>query len=410
MSTMQPQTPAAAPDHVPADLVWDHDLEAFCHELDDPFLSACRLHEGPDIVWCRNESYGQPGWVLTRHALVREAFIDYEHFSSHGGSGIEHIVEGVRLNPIDYDPPQHTLYRQILNPLFTPKKVAELDDAVREVCDRLIAKFEGRGSCEFVEEFAIKFPSYIFLSLMGMPWEKLQDFLDWQDNLMRGEPMQRVAAANSIATYLRGFLAEQRKNPTTDLLKAIIAAQPEGRALNDFEVLGMLYTFYVGGLDTVYSTLGFTLRHLALHPELQTRLRDDPELIPAAVDEFLRAFSVVGTRRKVTKDFVFHGVQMRQGDRVLLPLFLAGRDPQVFDRPHEVIFDRPANPAGLPFGSGSHHCLGRFLARREIRIVLESFLARFDDIRIPPGETYQYHSGATFGVDRLPLAWDRRKA
>jgi cytochrome P450 len=407
MSTMQAQK-ATPPDHVPADLVWDHDLEQFCHELDDPFLSAARLHEGRDIVWCRNESYGQPGWVLTRHALVREAFVDFEHFSSHGGSGLEQIIDGVRLNPIDYDPPQHTLYRQVLNPLFTPKKVGELDDAVRNVCDTLIARFEDRGSCEFVEEFAIKFPSYVFLSLMGMPWEKLPDFLAWQDGLMRGEPMQRVACANSIADYLRGFLAEQRKQPTTDLLKAIVAARPEGRELNDFEVLGMLYTFYVGGLDTVYSTLGFTLRHLATHPELQSRLRDDPELIPRAVDEFLRFFSVVGTRRKVTKDFVFHGVQMRKGDRVLLPLFLAGRDPQAFDNPHEVNFERPPSAGGLPFGSGPHHCLGRYLARREIRIVLESFLSRFDNIRIPPGETYAYHSGATFGVDRLPLTWDRR--
>jgi cytochrome P450 len=397
---------APVPAHVPPHLVWDQSLEAFCHELDDPFLAASRLHDGPDILWCSNESYGQPGWVLTRHALVREAFIDYAHFSSHGGSGIEQIVEGVRLNPIDYDPPQHTLYRQILNPLFTPKKVGELDDAVREVCDTLMAKFEHRGSCEFVEEFAIKFPSYVFLSLMGMPWDRLADFLAWQDGVMRGEPMQRVAAANAVAAYLKGFLGEQRTEPTTDLLKAILAARPEGRALTDFEMLGMLYTFYVGGLDTVYSTLGFTLRHLATHPELQARLRDNPELIGPAVDEFLRAFSVVGTRRKVTSDFVFHGVQMREGDRVLLPLFLAGRDPQVFDKPHEIVLDRPSTPAGLPFGSGPHHCLGRYLARREIRIVLESFLARFRNIRIPPGETYAYHSGATFGVDRLPLAWD----
>jgi cytochrome P450 len=398
--------PPPIPDHVPAHLVWDRSLEDYCHELDDPFLAASRLHDGPDIFWCTNESYGQPGWVLTRHALVREAFVDHEHFSSHGGSGIEHIVQGVRLNPIDYDPPQHSLYRQVLNPLFTPKKVGELDDAVREVCQTLMADFADRGGCEFVGEFALKFPAYVFLSLMGMPWDKLPDFLAWQDGVMRGEPTQRVAAANAIADYLRGFLDAQRRNPTTDLLKAILAARPEGRPLSDFEMLGMLYTFYVGGLDTVYSTLGFTLRHLALHPDLQARLRDAPELIPQAVDEFLRAFSVVGTRRKVAKDVVFHGVQMREGDRLLLPLFLAGRDPLVFDKPHEVLLERPSTPVGLPFGSGPHHCLGRYLARREIRLVLESFLSRFKNIRIPPGETYAYHSGATFGVDRLPLAWE----
>lgn len=394
------------PEHVPPELVWNHSLEAFNHELDDPFVSAARLHDGPDIFWAVNESYGKPAWVLTRHALIREAFLDYEHFTSEGGSGIADVVEGVRLNPIDYDPPQHSTYRQILNPLFTPKAVNALDDAVRAVCAALMAKFEDRGSCEFIGEFATPFPAYVFLALMGMPQAMLPQFLAWQDALMRGAPLERVTAANAIAGYLRTFIVAQRAEPTTDLLKAMLSAEIEGRPLSEYELLGMLYTFYVGGLDTVYSTLGWTLRRLAIEPQLQSRLRTDPELIPQAVDEFLRAFSVVGTHRKVAKDFVFHGVQMRQGDAVVLPLYLAGRDPQVFANPHEIDLDRKSG-GGLAFASGPHHCLGRFLARREIKIVLETFLSRFDDLHIPAGETYAYHAGVTLGVDRLPLAWTR---
>lgn len=406
MNTIAPPKPEI-PAHVPAHLVWDHSLEAFCHELDDPFVSASRLHEGPDIFWATDSGHMRPGWVITRHELLREAFVDYIHFTSQGGSGIEHLLDVTwRLIPIDYDPPQHSLYRQILNPFLTPAKIAELDEAVRGVCNSLIEPLADRGACEFVSEFATPFPSYIFLALMGMPIERAPQFVAWERGITHGADLaERQSAARAICGYLEGFLAGQRADPSTDLMKGIIAARIEGRVLSDDEILGMLHTFYFGGLDTVYSTLGFIMRHLATHPALQTRLRDNPELLPKAVDEFLRAFSVVSSRRCVTEDFVFHGVLMKKGDLVVLPLYLAGRDPRVHADPHEIDLDRNTG-GGQPFATGPHHCLGRHLAKREIRIALETLLSRFHEIRIPADERYAFHSGVTFGVDRLPLAWE----
>lgn len=394
------------PAHVPPELVWDHSLEAFCHELDDPFLAASRLHGGPDVFWATDSGHGRPGWVITRHALQQEALGDYAHFTSEGGSGFEHMLNvSWRLIPLDYDPPQHSLYRQILNPFFTPAKVSLLDGAVREVCNSLIAKLEDRNACEFVSEFATPFPTYIFLALMGLPIDEAPQFLAWERTLTHGaDAAQRVGAARAVCAYLTGFVREQRARPTTDLMKGLMAAKVEGRPLTDDEILGMAHTFYFGGLDTVYSSLGFMMRHLATHPDLQTRLREQPEVIPQAVDELLRAFSVVSSRRCVTTDFDFHGVRMRKGDLVVLPLYLAGRDPQTHPNPHEIDLDRRSGR--LTFASGPHHCLGSHLARREIRIALETLLSRFANIRIPPGERYDYHSGVTFGVDRLPLAWD----
>lgn len=398
----QPRVPA----HVPAQLVWDHSLEAFCHELDDPFLAASRLHAGPDIFWATDSGHGRPAWVITRHALQQEAFADYAHFSSEGGSGFEQMLNvSWRLIPLDYDPPQHSLYRMILNPFFTPAKVGELDAAIRTVCNSLIAAFETRSACEFVSEFATPFPSYIFLALMGMPIERAPQFLAWERALTHGAtPGERLGAAQAVCSYLTEFVKEQRANPTTGLMQGIMSAQIEGRPLSDDEVLAMAHTFYFGGLDTVYSSLGFILRHLATHPSLQSQLRERPALLPQAVDELLRAFSVVSSRRCVTEDFDFHGVQMRRGDLVVLPLYLAGRDPQSHPNPHEIDLDRKSGR--LTFASGPHHCLGAHLARREIRIALETLLSRFKNIHIPPGETYDFHSGVTFGVDRLPLAWE----
>ncbi len=167
----------------------------------------------------------------------------------------------------------------------------------------------------------------------------------------------------------------------------------------------MFYVLYVGGLDTVYSTLGWIMRYLAGDPELQRRLRDNPDDMGAAIEELTRAFSVVVTHRQVAQDFIFHGVPMRKGEEINLPLALANRDPALYENPHVVDIDRKSRH--INFGTGAHSCLGIHLAKREIRIVLEEFLSHFHNIRIADGETYRFHTGRTFGVDYLPLCWDQ---
>jgi cytochrome P450 len=402
-------TATFVPSHVPTELVWDHSLAAFNSELDDPFLAASRLLDGPELFWARDGVQGRPAWVIARHALLHEAFVDWEHFSSEGGIDLTQML-GVswNLNPVNIDPPRHTIYRKILTPFFTPKAVSHMEAAVRETCDRLITKFEDRGSCDFVGEFAMPFPTYIFLALMGMPIEMASQFFAWEQILLHGTVLdERLAAARQILDYLQCHLSKQRANPATPLMEGIIGARIDDRPLDDGEVLGMFYTFYLGGLDTVYATLSWSMRHLAARPDFQQFLRNKLDTLPRAVDELLRLFSVVSTQRRVTKDFTFHGVEMRENDLVIMPIFIACRDPKAYPNPHEVDLERKT-PL-LAFASGPHLCLGMHLARREIRIALESFLTRFEDIRIPPGESYAYHAGPTFNVERLPLTWARNK-
>ena len=407
MHNNQNSGPFAFPDHVPAALRWDNSLRTFAHELDDPFLAVSRLHDGPDMFYARDASQERPGWVVTRHALQQEIFLDPAHFSSHGGSGLDKLLgSDFRLIPIDVDPPEQTAFRMIINPFFTPNEVAKMDEAVRATCHRLIAQFENKGGCEFIEDFAAPFPSYIFLSLIGLPVEEAEKFLAWEAQLLRGADFQKRAEAGiAVFQYLQGFLAEQRKKPTNALLSGFINAEIKGRPITDTEILGILYTFYVGGLDTVYSTLGWIMRQLACDPGLQQRLRENLDLLPDAVEEFGRAFSVVSTQRRVVEDMEFHGVPLKANDLVLLPLFLSGRDPQAWEKPHEI--DLARKPKSLWFANGAHVCAGRFLARREIRIALEEFLTRFKDIRIPDGQHYSFHTSPVYGVDRLPLEWTK---
>ena len=397
---------AKVPAHVPPELVWDRSFDGFTAEGDDPWLAVTRLHDGPGIVWATDASYGRPGWILTRYDLISEAFMDHEHFSAERPGMIADLLGvNLRLNPIEFDPPAHFGYRRNVNAVFAPKAAQSFEAPVRQVCQELIATFDRKGGCEFIEDFAVPFPSYVFLDLMGMPRSMAGKFLEWENLLMRGPDLtSRVAAARAIFEYLENFLAEQRRRPCNDLIKAIVTAEFEGRPFTHLETMGMLYVLYVGGLDTVYSTLGWTMRHLACHPELQNRLRDNPELISAAVEEFCRAFSVVVTHRAVAEDFEFHGVPMRKGEEVNLPLSLANRDPNMFPDPHVVDVDR--KPRHLAFGTGTHICLGIHLAKREIRIVIEEFLKRFRNIRMRNGESYRYHTGRTFGVDYLPVVWD----
>ena len=398
---------AGIPAHVAPELVWDASYDLFTAEDDDPYLAVSRLSGGRDIMWVTDASFGRPGWLVTSNALINEVFIDYEHFTAERHGMIADLVgENVRLNPIEIDPPAHHGYRRLLNPHFTPKALRELEAQVAQSCSALIDQFADKGGCEFVEDFAIPFPSYVFLDLMDMPRAKLKDFIAWQDDLMRGpDPMQRVAAARAIYEYLKEHKELNKLHPGNELLRSMTTGEVEGRPIEHLESMGMFYVLYVGGLDTVYSTLGWILHHLATHTELQVQLRENPALIPDAVDEFARAFAVVNTHRQLAEDYVFHGVQMRAGDEIHLPLALANRDPRVFENPHAV--DIARKPRHLGFGTGTHNCLGIHLAKRELKIVIEQFLVRFRNIRIKYGDKYRYHTGRTFGVDYLPLVWDR---
>jgi cytochrome P450 len=406
MSSAVISTPATVPSHVPSDLIWDHDINTFACELDDPYLALARLHDGPDIVWARVASRGEPGWVPTRFALLQELFVDARRFSSSENIGVGEML-GVdwKLNPLEIDPPAHAAYRMVLQPWFQPSAINKLEPMIRAIARELIAKFEQRGGCEFVADFASLFPSYVFLAMLGLPREQLPQFLEWEHAFIHStEIPEKVASARAIKAYLEDYLDRRRGDLRDDLVSGILNGKVDGRPLDHGEVMGMCMVLYFGGLDTVMSSIGWYLRHLVHDQGLQRRLRDNPSDIPGAVDDLLRAYGVVGTRRNVTEDLEFHGVQMKKGDVVLMPGYLASRDPHQYTNPHLVDPDRKAR--SLTLATGVHNCLGTHLAKREIKIVLEEWLARFANIRIPAGEKDSWLTQGVWTVTRLPLVWD----
>lgn len=400
-------TSTELPSHVPAELYWDHDINTFASELDDPYEAVARMHAGPDLVWARGASRGSPGWIPTRFELIDEIFKDPFRFSSTKNIDACDLL-GVdwRLNPLEIDPPAHSAYRMVLQPLFSPRAVRDMEPMLRRIAGELLDKVQNDGRCEFVGDFASLFPSYVFLSMMGLPRDQLHQFLEWEHAFIRSPTVEgRVMGARSIKNYLEAYVERRRTDHRDDIVSAILDAKIDGRPLDQGEVMGMCMVLYFGGLDTVMSSVGWYFKHLAENPELQARLRRNPSDIPGAVDDLLRAYGVVGTRRHVREDLVFHGVEMRKGDVVLLPGFLASRDERVYEKPGVVDPDRKAKH--LTLATGIHNCLGAHLARLELRIVLEEWLARIDDFRVPAGERASWTTQGVWAVTQLPLTWNR---
>jgi cytochrome P450 len=393
-------------DHVPPALLWGRDLDAFAAELDDPYLGAARLHDGPDIVWGMRSA--REGWIVTRLADQHTVFMDHGRFSARNNSNVQDVLGvPIRNYPLDTDPPDHLHYRRVIQPYFTPKAIDRLEPLVRQICDKLIARFEDDGGCEFVNQFSRLFPSYVFLTMMGMPLDRSDQFLEWSAGFFRGQDQDRVTALRTILDYLKDYVAERRTLPEEDdLTGAIIRGQIGGRAIDEEEILGTCLNLYLGGLDTVMSSLGWYFRHLACDPALQARLYDNPQDIPAAAEEFLRAFGITATRRQVIADTELNGVLMRRGDNICLPTYLSSRDARQFVDPHRIDIDR--DTPHMTLATGAHNCVGQHLARREIRVVLEAFIGRFRNIRMSKGETASWTNRQVWAVTRLPLAWDRR--
>ena len=399
--------PIDVPAHVPSECVWNNDFAAFLHQGDDPYLAAARLHDGLGVIWVPEAAHGRPAWVFTRHELIGEGFFDWRAFSSKRGSNAAVMDSSWLLLPVEADRPDHRHYRNVLTPLFTPSAVNRRASAVQALCDQLVDGFVERGRCDFIAEFANVLPNAIVISLLGLPSDALPQFLAWEDELIHGEtPEACFAAGQAVIDYLKRHIAEQQVRPqaSTDVMQAILSGRMGLRPFTDAEILGFVYLLFVAGLDTVTSTLGWIMRHLAGDQALQTRLRERPHEIPAAIEEFTRAFGVSAPSRRVAHDMVFHGVPMKAGEAVLLPTYLAGRDPRAWHDPHTIDIDR--RPRHITFGTGPHVCLGVHLAKREMKVMLEAFLGRMNNIRRPSGGRYEYHTSNTIGVDVLDLEWD----
>ena len=394
------ESPHPIPAHVPPELVHEFDFRTGLGS--HPHSSVAALHAGPRVFFSpvhHNAIDGAGTWVLTRAEDIRAALQDAATFSSN----VHRSNSGLSLIPLELDAPEHAKFRALMNPIFSPVRMKLLDAKVRELARELAAACAAKGDCDFVEDFAKPFPVSIFLDLMGLPKEHMGRFLEWESLIMR-DKQTRAAAMQEVSQYLQELITERRRRPTDDLITFAVSAKVDDRLLHDAEVIGICVLLFIAGLDTVTSSFAYHFRHLAEHPADQQSLRDDPALIPSAVEELFRAYAVVNTNRYATRDVDFAGVHIKRGDNVTCSTILASRDPREFERPNEVVFTRSPNLHNA-FSYGPHRCLGSHLARREIIAGIEAWLAAIPPFKLRPGAVINAHGGGVFSLDSLPLVW-----
>lgn len=394
------------PAHVPPELLRPFALAQRRTIYENPYETIMpKIHEGP-AAFMAPDAYltVAPAWVFRRAEDIRKIFMDTEHFTKKGVSSIAKIIgEDWDVIPTELDPPRHTAVRRALNPIFSPAKVGAFEHKVRERAREYIAKFKDEGHCDFVKQFAVPYPVSIFLDLLGLPVDRMDEFLRWEYALLHAGLDERAVGVRTVKALLLEAIEERRKRPGDDLISNALNLEVDGQKLSPIEVLGHCFNLYLGGLDTVSANVGLHFMHLATHQEHQRQLREDPSLIQRAMMEMLRAYGATPHQRTCSKDVEIGGVQLKAGDRVVLLTGLAGRDPEMYENPNEIRFDRDA--PNVTFGAGAHRCLGVYLAQREILFALEEMLSAVPQFRLRDGFVTPIRVGSVIQASSLEIIW-----
>jgi cytochrome P450 len=394
------------PDHVPASLVRDFNLYDFEGASSDLYGAWRRILETyPPVFY--TPCFGG-FWVLTRASLLEAAWIDDKVFSSAEAVGIPPTDNQSLppMLPIETDDPLHKELRRPLNLALSPKAVAALSVQVRALAKELIQDLKPRGECDFVRDFSLKLPMEIFLRLVDLPSTDREYLIRLAHTVTKvGDAAKRSAATAEVVAYLDKTVSERTAQPGADLISIISQLEVDKRPLTHSERLGYITQLLFGGLDTVGGMMSLIAMHLAQHPDLRLRLIQNMSDIPAAVEELLRRYSIPTVGRRLTQDVVIDGVQMKAGDRVMLPTMAHGLDAIRWPNPLEVHPEQRDVRQHMAFGAGIHRCPGANLARSEIRIFLEEWLAAIPEFSIVANHSPVFITGAVAGLAALQLSW-----
>jgi cytochrome P450 len=362
------------------------------------------------------ERYGGT-WLPVRHEDVSAIAYDTTHFSS-----MAVVVSPIKPTgelrpmggapPITSDPPFHHHARRVLLPAFSPQKVARMEDEVREFCHDLIDRMGDADVVDAADQFAKHIPPAVIAHMLDLPLEDGEIFRDFVHTALESQAESdelREAGWMRMNDYIEGHMRDRAANLGDDLLSYLLTVQFDGKNLSHEHVRGTIVLMLVAGIDTTWSGIGSTLWHFAGHRHDLERLNAEPELLPVAIEEMLRAYAPVTMARVVVEDVEIGGCPMKPGDWTLLPFPAANRDPAAFDRADEVIIDREINRHAA-FGLGIHRCIGSNLARMEMRVALETFTQRFPSFRLDDPAAVTWSVGQVRGPRSLPIRIERRAA
>lgn len=403
---------APAPAHVPRERVIDLRFATgeVPNDLPDPYVEADKLRAPgvPRILFNPLASGGRKSgaWTVSHYEDIRRVYEDNSLFSTEGAAQFQALAgETFPSIPLGIDPPGHGLYRRFLNPHFSPVAMKAREPMIRAVVVEMIEAIAANGEVDIAYDFGRVYPVRIFLDLMGLPFAMFEQFIEWENEILHsGRDVVRVrTAVVAVLAYLRGFIADKEAAPDDRLTSTIVNGRIDGRALTPDEKIGIVWFLWLGGLDTVASTISQMFRRLAMDQGLQQRLRDNPAIIPSAVEEFLRTQPLVNSTRVIRQDFTWHGVDLKRGDTIQCLNTSGNFDPEQFGCPRQFDPERPAN-RHFTFVGGVHICIGAHLARRELRLLLEEWFARISPFRVKQGADTTVSPGL-LSIRNLPIVW-----
>ena len=377
----------------------------------DPFPIWDELRQTCPVA--HSDRYGGT-WLPVRHDDVAAVAYDTEHFTSRSvvvselRPGDDDLPAPIGIAPpITSDPPFHTLARRLLLPTFGPKVIAGYEPFTRELCRELLDTVAEADTIDAAIDYAQDIPLRVIAKMLGFPEEDADLFRQFihmvlEDVNMSAEERQAQIDQGLFDDYIGARIEEHLAEPRDDLTSFLLEAELDGEKLHPDHVAGTMVLLMIAGIDTTWSAIGASLWHLAQHPDDRRRLAADPELMSTAVEEFLRAYAPVTMARLVAKDFEFQGCPFKEGDWLLLPFPAANRDPETFPNADEVQIDRAENRHAA-FGLGIHRCLGSNLARMELRIALEEWIARYPDFELTDPSAVTWSAGQVRGPRTLPM-------
>jgi cytochrome P450 len=382
---------------------WGTDFDVLSRPyVDDPFIIWDDLRNVCPVA--HSDRRGST-WLPTTYKDVVALAHDIEHFSSlditvipFTGEEPDEPVLPYGVPPISADPPLHTWTRRLLLPWFSHRKVDSYEPMTRDLCNRLIDGFLADGRADAAADYAQQIPVRVIAAILGVPESLSDTFTGWVRDVLEfaDDEERRRDGTIALIEYFVAEVERRKSEPGDDLLSALLQTEMDGEPIEVAVVLGVAALTLIAGVDTTWSAIGSSLWHLATHPDDAKTLATDPEAMPLAIEELLRAYSPVTMARVVTSDLEFEGCPMHTGDKVLMNFPAANRDPAAFEHPDQVILDRSHN-RHVAFGSGIHRCAGSNLARMELRVAIEEWLRRIPEFRLEPGAEVTWAGGQVRG-------------
>ncbi|OBF01043.1 cytochrome P450 [Mycobacterium sp. 852002-10029_SCH5224772] len=342
-------------------------------------------------------------YYITRREDVLAALRNTKVFSS---TVLQPPGHPLPVLPLAFDPPQHTRYRKILQPYFSPHALGKSRPALERHARDMIAALAARGECEVMADLASLYPFQVFLDLYGLPLEDRDLLIDWKDTVVSDKPVitkTDIEKSERLLAYLADAIAQRRQNPGSDMLSQVITGDGD---FSDIELLGMSHLLILAGLDTVTAAIGFSLLELARRPQLRTELRDNPKQIRVFIEEIVRLEPSAPVAPRITTEFVeVGGMTLPPGTSVRLCMAAVNRDDSDSMSTNELNMDGKVH-RHWGFGGGPHRCLGSHLARIELTVIIAEWLTQIPDFELPAdySPVIDYPS-KSFALRELPLRW-----